>query len=157
MKLTNSISRRATSTAVPAQTGLQEAALAADSPVQDLPTFLSELENRQTGRLRSPILDKQGRIMLKNLTRAELADWFEMQGATQLHTSCKVGQSARCDVASTQDFVTEHTSTWQSLIIAVAVDLPAYPSSRKQHEQFCVVTRSAASLSLHMAVSTHAC
>lgn len=90
-KLTNSISRRATSTAVQAQSGVQEAALAADSPGQNLPTFLAELQSRQTGRLRSPIFDNQGRIMLKNLTRAELADWFEMQGATQLHTSLEVG------------------------------------------------------------------
>ena len=85
-KLTNSISCTSGSTAVYAQAGVQGAALAADLPVQKLPTLLTELQNRQTGRLRSPILDKQGRIMLKNLTRAELADWFEMQGATQLHS-----------------------------------------------------------------------
>lgn len=94
VKLTNSISRRATSTAVYAHSGVQEAALAAASPVQNLPTLLAEMQNRQTGRLRSLILDKQGRLMLKNLTRAELADWFEMQGTTQLHISWEVGQSA---------------------------------------------------------------
>ena len=94
LKLTSRISRRATSTAVQPQTGAQEAALAADIPVQNLPSFLVELQNRQTGRLRSPILDKQGRLMLKNLTKAELADWFEMQGATQLHTCWEVSQSA---------------------------------------------------------------
>lgn len=84
--MTNSIPRRAASTAVVAQTGLQEAAVAASSPAETLPAFLAELHNRQHGRLRSPILDKQGRIMLKNLTRAELADWFEMQGPTHWHS-----------------------------------------------------------------------
>lgn len=93
VRLTNSIPRQAASTAVVAHTGLQEAAAAASSPAQKLPAFLEELQNRQNGRLRSPILDKQGRIMLKNLTRAELADWFEMQGLTHLHSSWKASQS----------------------------------------------------------------
>lgn len=105
VKLTNTISSRAISTAVQAQAGVQEAALAADSPTQNLPTFLAELQNRQTGRLRSPILDKHGRIMLKNLTRAELADWFEMQGAPQLHTLWKFGQVAWSDTALTQAYI----------------------------------------------------
>lgn len=33
-----------------------------------------------TGRLRSPITDAQGRLMLKNLTKSELAHWLEQQG-----------------------------------------------------------------------------
>lgn len=81
VKLTNSIYHRATSTAVHAQIVVQEPAVSALTPAQKLPAFLAELQNRQTGRLRSPIVDKQGRIMLKNLTKAELADWLEMQGA----------------------------------------------------------------------------
>lgn len=87
VRLTNSIPCRPASTAVVAQAGLQEAAVAASTPAQKLPAFLEDLQNRQNGRLRSPIFDKQGRIMLKNLTRGELADWFEMQGMTHLHSS----------------------------------------------------------------------
>ena len=76
--MTNSIYHRATSTAVHAQIVVQDSAR---TPAQKLPAFLAELQNRQTGQLTSPIVDQQGRVMLKNLTRAELADWLEMQGA----------------------------------------------------------------------------
>ncbi|KAL3159059.1 hypothetical protein ABBQ32_011057 [Trebouxia sp. C0010 RCD-2024] len=80
LQLPNSISHKATRTAVRAQNVVQDTAVSADNPAQKLPAFLAELQNRQTGRLRSPTVDQQGRIILKNLTKSELADWFEMQG-----------------------------------------------------------------------------
>lgn len=61
----------------------QEAAVSAEVPAEappKMPAFLSEIQSRQLGRLKSHILDKQGRIMLKNLTRTELTEWLELQG-----------------------------------------------------------------------------
>lgn len=80
LQLSNSQCQRAIATAVRAETMVQDPAASAVGPAQKLPAFLAELQNRQTGQLRSPIVDQQGRLMLKNLTKAELADWFEMQG-----------------------------------------------------------------------------
>ena len=93
VRLTSNIPCKATSTAADAQIGVQETAVTVTSPGQKLPAFLAELQNRQTGRLRSSVFDKQGRIMLKNLTRAELADWCELQGLTQLHSFWQASHS----------------------------------------------------------------
>ena len=55
-------------------------AVTSDASDQQPPSILVDLQSRQTGRLKFPLLDKQGRIMLKNLTRQELADWVAQQG-----------------------------------------------------------------------------
>lgn len=43
-------------------------------------SVLETLQGRQVGRLKPELVDKQGRIMLKNLTKAELLMWLEQQG-----------------------------------------------------------------------------
>lgn len=44
-------------------------------------SVLETLQGRQVGRLKPELVDKQGRIMLKNLTKAELLMWLEQQGS----------------------------------------------------------------------------
>lgn len=44
-------------------------------------SVLESLQGRQVGRLKPELVDKQGRIMLKNLTKAELLMWLEQQGS----------------------------------------------------------------------------
>ncbi len=53
------------------------------SPAQ-VPSVLASLQSRQLGRLKPELVDKQGRIMLKNLTKAELVQWLEQQGTVPL-------------------------------------------------------------------------
>ena len=62
----------------------QEPAVTVDALSQGVPSFMTELQSRHTGRLKPNIMDKQRRVMLKNLTKGELTEWFEMQGARQL-------------------------------------------------------------------------
>ena len=81
VKLVHKKQVRAAATA--AQSLTHEAAVSAEvlaEAPQKMPAFISEIQGRHLGRLQSHILDKQGRIMLKNLTRAELTEWFELQG-----------------------------------------------------------------------------
>ena len=47
-------------------------------------SVLESLQGRQVGRLKPELVDKQGRIMLKNLTKAELLMWLEQQGSQRL-------------------------------------------------------------------------
>ena len=58
-----------------------------DQVVMDLPVTQPTVETAQrhrpvpsTRRLQSSITDGQGRLMLKNLTKAELFDWVQQQG-----------------------------------------------------------------------------
>ena len=48
-------------------------------------SVLESLQGRQVGRLKPELVDKHGRIMLKNLTKAELLMWLEQQGSQRLH------------------------------------------------------------------------
>ncbi len=48
-------------------------------------SVLESLQGRQVGRLKPELVDKQGRMMLKNLTKAELLMWLEQQGSKRLH------------------------------------------------------------------------
>jgi len=48
-------------------------------------SVLESVQGRQVGRLKPELVDKQGRIMLKNLTKAELLMWLEQEGSQRLH------------------------------------------------------------------------
>ena len=55
------------------------------APPSTSPSVLEHLQARQPGRLKPDLVDKQGRIMLKNLTKPELVTWLEQQGSQSLH------------------------------------------------------------------------
>ena len=80
------LTRRAHTHARPHSAHVRQALAVETEPIvredsSDAVKQTSPLINRNpTGRLRSPITDAQGRLMLKNLTKTELEHWLEQQG-----------------------------------------------------------------------------
>ncbi len=75
------MSRRQSTSAL---SGLEERVTLASTSTVAQPSMLESLQGRQVGRLKPELVDKQGRIMLKNLTKAELLMWLEQQGSQRL-------------------------------------------------------------------------
>lgn len=59
-----------------------QSAVAERATAVDTPEFLQVLQARQPKRFSPDLLDHQGRLMLKNLTKSELLEWVELQGKT---------------------------------------------------------------------------
>ncbi len=76
-----SMSRRQSTSGL---SGLEERVTLASTSTVAQPSVLESLQGRQVGRLKPELVDKQGRIMLKNLTKAELLMWLEQQGSQRL-------------------------------------------------------------------------
>ena len=66
-----------------AQPVLEERGASPDTSQQTsprVPSILESIQSRQVARLRPQLVDKQGRVMLKNFTKAEIVQWLVEQG-----------------------------------------------------------------------------
>ena len=79
-----------------------------------VPSVLEHLQSRQLGRLKPSLVDKQGRIMLKNLTKPELVMWLEQQGSQCLHHSiCTSSVRTQSMIVPTKASTALHARLWR--------------------------------------------
>lgn len=78
-----------------------------------IPSVLEHLQARQPGRLKPDLVDKQGRIMLKNLTKPELMMWLEQQGSRSLHHSiCTTSVRTQSMILPAKASIALHARLW---------------------------------------------